>query len=78
MYLWLSSNIQHQAQLWLQVLTYPLEKPLMRINLSIISLFYSKNEIDSSTFEDVISQAKVPGADHEHVDYIGWDLSDSR
>ena len=45
----------------------------MTVNLTVISLLKSKNEIDSSAAELILGQAKVPGANLEEMETVLWD-----
>ena len=45
--IWACSNVEHQCELWLQVLADSLEEPLVRVNLAIIPLFHAEHEIDA-------------------------------
>lgn len=46
---WSGSNVKHQAELWLKVLADALKEPLVTVNLSVISLFNSKDQVDPSS-----------------------------
>jgi hypothetical protein len=55
-----STYIKHQGKFRFQVLANTLEEPFVTINLTIISLFQRKDEVDSSTTKVVSVQSKVP------------------
>ena len=44
-----STDIKHEGVLWLKILANTLEKPFVTVDLTIISLFKAKHEIDSSS-----------------------------
>ena len=69
-----STNIEHQTELRLQILAYPLEKPLMRVDLTIISMLNSKANVYSTTFQYVISETNIPGSHLKHVQQILWHI----
>jgi len=43
------TNVKHEGVLWLDVFADTLEEPLVTVNLTIVSLFEGKDEIDSSS-----------------------------
>ena len=45
------TNIKHEGVLWLDIFADSLEEPLVTVNLTIISLLESKDEVDSSVLE---------------------------
>ena len=67
------TDIKHECILRLQVLADTLEEPLMTIDFTVISLFNSENEINSSTFEGLIIESEIPGANLEKMqDVLGY------
>ena len=44
------TDIKHESELRFEVFAYSLEEPFVRVDLTIISLFQSEDEIDSSAF----------------------------
>ncbi len=64
------SNIEHHAKIWLQIFAQPLIEPFVRINFAIISLFNSKDKVDSSRLQNIVCQSKIPSLDLEHVNNI--------
>ena len=51
---WPGANVQQEAELGLQELADALEKPFVRIDFAIVSLFNTEHEIDSTTFENFV------------------------
>ena len=68
------TDVKHQGELRFDVLANSLEKLPMRINFAVVSVFDTKHEIDSSSFEDVILDAKIPRSHLKAVQQILWDL----
>ena len=63
---WTSSNVQHQTELRFKVLTDALEKPSVAVNLAVISLLESEDEVDSHPVRGV-SQSEVPSLELKQV-----------
>ena len=42
------SNVEQEAVLWLEEFAHSLEEPLVRVNLTIVSLFYTEHEVDAA------------------------------
>lgn len=69
-----STNIKHQAVFGLQVLADALEEPLVRVDLTIISVLDAEHEIDSTTSQVVSLDTEVPSRDLETVQKIAGNL----
>ena len=67
-----SSDIQHQAQLWLQILADTLEEPTMRINFAVITVLHAEADMEAPSFEHVFTKANIPGCYLEDVQQITW------
>lgn len=48
----------------------------MTIDFTIIPLFYSKNKVDSPTFEGLIIKTEIPGANLEKMEDVLWYVLD--
>ena len=69
------TDVKHECIFRLKVLADALEEPLMRVNLTIVTLLQSKNEIDSSTVKLVsVFEAKVPSAYLEQMEHVCRDV----
>lgn len=68
------TNIKHEGVLWLDVLADALEEPLVTVDLTIVSLFEGKDEVDSSSVQRLLFKAEVPGACLEQVEAVLLDL----
>ena len=64
---WSSTNIKEEAKFRLQEFTNTLKEPFVRINFSVISLFYAEHKVDSASFEHILGESKVPSCDLEAV-----------
>lgn len=67
---WLGTDIEHQTLLRLQELGNSLEEPLMTVDLTIIPLLYSENEIDPTSLKCLLFKAEVPGAGLEQMQAV--------
>ena len=71
---WARSNVEHHTVLRLQELADALEEPLVRVDLSIVSLLDTEHEIDSSAAQYGIIDSEVPRRSLEAMENVGWDL----
>lgn len=69
-----STDIQHQAKVWLQVLADSLEEPLVRVNLTIVSMFNSEHDVHATALQVVVLEAQVPSRHLPQVKNIFRDV----
>ena len=68
------SDIEQEAVLRLEEFAHGLEEPLVRVNLTIVTLFNAKHEVDAAALQDLILYTEVPSSSLETVQNVGWDL----
>ena len=56
----LCSNIEHHAQFRLQILAYSLEEPLVRVDLSVVTVLNAEADMDTTSFENVVVKSYIP------------------
>ena len=61
------SNIKHHSVFRVQILAYSLKKPSMRVYLSIVSLLYSEDEINSPSVRSCWSYTEIPCTGHKEM-----------
>jgi hypothetical protein len=67
-----STDIKHERVLWLKILADTLEKPFVTVDLTVVSLFKAKHEINSSSLELFLLKAEIPGAHLEQMKAVLW------
>ena len=71
----LRTNIQHKTEFRLKILANRLEEPLVRINLSIVSVLDSKHNVEPSAFEVVILiKTNIPSCHLEQMKQVLWPI----
>ena len=68
----LSSNIEHEAQLWFEIFAQSLEEPFVRIDFAIISMLNGEHYVHSTAFQNIILKADIPSSHLENVKNIFW------
>ena len=63
-----STDIEHQAEFWLDEFADALEKPFMRVNLAVVSVLDGKHEVNSSCLQDVRIEAEVPRGNLKYME----------
>ena len=66
------SDIKHEAVFWPQVLADSLEKPLMRVDFTIVAMLYPEAYVYSAAFQVVFGQAKVPCSHLKDMEQVAW------
>mmetsp|Transcript_9471 Transcript_9471/g.14522 ORF Transcript_9471/g.14522 Transcript_9471/m.14522 type:complete len:225 (-) Transcript_9471:210-884(-) len=63
-------NVEHEGVLGLQVLADALEEPLVTVDLPVVLLLQSEDEVNATTGQRLIFKAEVPGADLEEMQTV--------
>ena len=72
--IWSRSDIEQEAVLRLEAFAHGLEEPLVRVDLTIVTLFNAEHEVNAAALQDLILYTEVPSSSLETVQNVGWDL----